>query len=146
MLESYTIKDLLIGKLVTVTNQGWIHGPNMIYEGPYIFYQTKVGKYIEVFTETEYSYCRPSIATTRKDYKVSQNVEQNEFGKTYIEPTDSILNYLTEEELIMLKKSPNASLNKKRIVEIYKDTIVKNAECDKQVEELEKQYVHKNNL
>lgn len=146
MLESYTIKDLLIGKLVTVTNQGWIHGPNTVYEGPYIFYQTKVGKYIEVFTETEYTYCRPSTATTRKDYKVSQNVEQNEFGKTYIDPTDSILNYLTEEELSMLKKSPNASLSKKRIVEIYKATIVKNAEYEKQVEELEKQYVHKNNL
>lgn len=140
MLESYTINDLLIGKLVTVSNQGWMHGPSFIYEGPYIFYRTGDEKYVEVFTETEYSYRRPSVATTRKNYKVSHDVEKNEFGKTYVEPTDSILNYLTDEEKATIANNPNASLGKKRIVEIYKLMIVKNAEHEKQVEEVERQY------
>lgn len=141
MLESYTISDLLIGKLVTVSNQGWMHGPNLIYEGPYIFYRTNDNKYTEVFTETEYSYNRPSIATTRKNYKVSNNVEANEFGKTYIEPTESILDYLTDEEKEIISKNPNATLGKKRIVEIYRSMSIKSAEHDKLVEEAEKQYV-----
>lgn len=139
MLENYTIQNLLIGKLVTVSNQGWLHGPNFIYEGPYIFYRIDENKYMEVFTETEYSYCRPSTATTRKNYKVSHDVEKNEFGKTYIEPMDSILNYLTEQEQIKLLKNPNATIGKKRIVTIYKMMIAKQAE--QKFQENGKQYM-----
>lgn len=144
MLENYIINGLIIGKLVTVSNYGWSHGPNSTYEGPYIFYHSKENKYYEVFTETEYSYHRPSTATTRKNYKVSDNVETNEFGKTYIEATESILDYLTDAEKENLSKNPNATISKKRIVEIYKNIVVKNEELEKQVRETEKQYTLNN--
>lgn len=141
MLENYTINDLLIGKLVTVTNQGWSHGPSLTYEGPYIFYRISDNKYVEIFTETEYSYNRPSTATTRKNYKVSKNIEKNEFGKTYIEPTENILSYLTDEELKNYSNNINTTLSKKRILEIYRNMTVRNIETEKQLEILEKQYV-----
>lgn len=144
MLENYIIDGLIIGKLVTVSNYGWSHGPNLTYEGPYIFYHTKENKYYEVFTETEYSYHKPSSATTRKNYKVSDNVEANEFGKTYIEPTESILDYLTDTEKENFSKNPKATLSKKRIVEIYKNMIIKDNEREKQIKETETQYTLNN--
>lgn len=143
MFESYVVNDLLVGELVTVSNYGWTHGPNLVCEGPYIFYRTMEDKYIEVFTETEYVYRRPSNSTTRENYRVSPNVEENEFGKTYINETVSILNYLTEEEKSELKENPDLSLNKKRILEIYKNMVIKSNNEEKLEENLEKQYIKK---
>lgn len=100
MLENYNIEDLIIGELVTTSNLGGFYGTLTMTEGPFIF-NKKGEKYSEIFTEEEYGLGpKPSVSTGGRNYKVSDNVEANKFGKTYIKETDSILNYLTEEELL----------------------------------------------
>lgn len=147
MKESYRVSDLLIGELVTTTN-GW---QNLFYtatEGPYIFYKKENGSYVEVFTEKEYnqyeteqSFNKPSVSTSGREYKLSNNSEKNEFGKTYLRQTnDSIKNYLTEEEL----DDENYSISKERLLKLYssmlKQTALRDATNQKSEEEAEKAY------
>lgn len=103
MQETYNISDLIIGELVTISNLGGSYGTIETTEGPFIF-NKKGEKYSEIFTEEEYGLGpKPSIATGGRNYKVSNNVETNTFGKTYIKKTDEVRNYLTEEELLTLQ-------------------------------------------
>ena len=146
MQETYELKDLLVGELVTVMN-GWMGAPHTSVEGPFIFVQKESGKYAEIFTEEEYGMNAPSNSTIQELYKLSSNNEENKFGKTYVRPTsDLITQYLTEEERQQFTNGQaNFSINKKRILEIYnvirEQQSIKKMENASQEKELEKQYI-----
>ncbi len=146
MQETYEVKDLLIGELVTVMN-GWMGTPHTSVEGPFIFFQKESGKYAEIFTEEEYGMNAPSNSTIQDLYKLSSNNEENKFGKTYVRPTSyTITQYLTEEEKQQFTNGQvNFSINKKRILEIYniirEQQSIKKMENAFQEKELEKQYI-----
>lgn len=123
MQETYNVGSLIIGELVTISSMGGFYGVIETTEGPFIF-NKKGEKYSEIFTEEEYGLGpKPSVATGGRNYKVSNNVETNEFGKTYIKQTDEIINYLTEEERQkydkMISEKSEFNLTKKRLLEIY---------------------------
>jgi hypothetical protein len=130
MLENYDINRLIIGELSTTLIS--MHGIIEHTEGPYIFYKlNNQEKYIEIFTEDEYGiFVQPSDNTGGRKYKTCENIEFNEFGKTYIKQIESLDAYLKEEE------KQNLTLSKKRLVEIYilmrEKHIIKNIENRKE--------------
>lgn len=162
MQETYNIGDLIIGELVTISSMGGFYGTMEMTEGPFIF-NKKGEKYSEIFTEEEYGLGpKPSSATGGRNYKVSNNIESNTFGKTYIKQTDDIKNYLTKEELSNYNKilkemindgmeteevSVNFDLTKKRLLEIYNQIkekqIIEKIQRENEEQELEKKYIKK---
>lgn len=154
MKETYNVTDLLIGKLVTITN-GWQGIAQVSEEGPYIFVKKENGLYEEVFTENEYEQYNkeennsvnfPSTSTGGRQYKLSTNLRKNKFGKTYVHGTsDTILNYLTEEEKEQLNSQEKVhfSISKTRVLQIYSTMLQQNALKEEQLKVME-QEVEKN--
>lgn len=152
MQETYNVKELIIGELVTISNLGGFYGVIETTEGPFIF-NKKGKKYSEIFTEEEYGLgLKPSVSTGGRNYKISNNLETNEFGKTYIKPTEEITNYLTEEEHqnyeISIAEKSEFYLTKKRLLEIYNQMKEKQAiekfKRENEEHELERQFTKLN--
>lgn len=104
MFDEYYINNLVIGNRVTIYNVGGEAGITTLTDGPYIFYKVptedgKKQKYIEIFTE--------------EVFKLSTGTELQKFGKTYVVKSDSIVNFLLDEEIT------KGFVNKNRLLDIY---------------------------
>lgn len=105
MEEQYNIEKLMVGHLSSIINFGASYHTIEHIEGPYIFLRIntpegKKQKYKEIFTEDI--------------YKLSDNREQQKFGKTYVVQDDiDIKEYMTEDEI------KNGTITKRRLLNVY---------------------------
>ena len=109
MYESYNVDKLIIGRLYICNQYGGFHGFTEYKSNEsYIFYvEDKSGLDIlknvkEIFTDDEFEVYNPA--------KGSNN---HEFNKPYIVDTNTLVDYLNDEEII------KNTITKWRLIEIY---------------------------
>ena len=110
MNESYSIEDVVLGKIFVCTQNGRMP-ISTTYNQTYIFYRKEnVAKNIlnnnkkitEVFSEDEFEI-----------YAKDDNTHDHEFNKLYVVNVESIKPYLTDDEL------KNGVVLKWRLIDIY---------------------------